>query len=64
MSACQHFTKHQNARSLLGKNLPNFVPPIQFTLLMWGHIKNRGKGTLRKSRLLSNTKREENRIEL
>ena len=35
-----------------------------FILLMWGHIKNRGKGTLRKSRLLNSTKGEENRIEL
>ena len=37
----------------------------QYTLLMWGtHKKNRGKRELRKSRLLSSTKGEENRIEL
>ena len=35
----------------------------RFTLLMWGHIKNRGKRKPRKSRLLSSTKWEENRIE-
>ena len=58
MSAWQHFKKHQNARSLLGKNLPNFVPPIQFTLLMWGHIKNRGNRKPPKLMLLSSTKGE------
>ena len=36
----------------------------QFMMLMWGHIKKRGKRKLRKSRLLSSTKGEENRIEL
>ena len=36
----------------------------QFTLLMWEHIKNRGKQKLRKLRLLSSSKGEENRIEL
>ena len=36
----------------------------RFTLLMWGHIKNRGKQKPRKSKLLSITKGEENRIEL
>ena len=32
-------------------------------LLMWGHIKNRGKQKPCKPRLLSSTKGEENRIE-
>jgi hypothetical protein len=36
----------------------------QFTLLMWGFIKNLGKRKPRKLRLLSSTKGEENRIEL
>ena len=36
----------------------------QFTLLMWGHIKKRGKRKPHKSRLLISTKGEENRIEL
>ena len=36
----------------------------RFTLLMWGHIKKRGNRKPRKSRLLSSTKGEENRIEL
>ena len=35
-----------------------------FTLFMWGHIKNRGKQKPCKSRLLSSTKLDENRIEL
>ena len=35
----------------------------QFTLLMWGHIKNCGKRKPRKLRLLSSTKGEKNRIE-
>ena len=36
----------------------------QFTLLMWGHIKNRGKKKPRNSRLLSSNEGEENRIKL
>ena len=42
----------------LGTGIP------QFMLLIWGHIKNRGKRKPRKLRLLSSTKGEENRIEL
>ena len=34
----------------------------RFMLLMWGQIKKRGKGKLRKLRLLSSSKGEENRI--
>ena len=37
---------------------------LRSTLLMWGHIKNRGNRKQHKSRLLSSTKGEENRIEL
>ena len=33
----------------------------RFTLLMWGHIKNRGKQKLRKLTLFSSAKGEENR---
>ena len=36
----------------------------RFTLLMWGHIKNHGNQKPRKSKLLSITKGEDNRIEL
>ena len=36
----------------------------RFTLLMWEHIKKHGRQKSRKSRLLSSTKGEENRIEL
>ena len=36
----------------------------RFTLLMWGHIKKRRKRKPHKSRLLSSTKVEKNRIEL
>ena len=43
-------------------NLHAGIP--RFTLLMWGHIKKCGKRKPRKSRLLSSTKGEENRIEL
>ena len=35
----------------------------RFTLLMWGHTKKMWKQKLRKLRLLSSTKGEENRIE-
>ena len=38
------------------------IPRI--TLLMWGHIKNRGKQKPRKLRLLSSTEGEENSIEI
>ena len=34
----------------------------RFTLLMWEHIKNNGNQKLSKSRLLSSTKGEDNRI--
>ena len=47
------------------KNDVQTIGILQFTLLMWRHIKKqRGKRKLRKPRLLSITKREENRIEL
>ena len=36
----------------------------RFTLLMWGHTKKPQKQKPRKTRLLSNPKGEENRIEL
>ena len=36
----------------------------RFTLLLWGHQKEMRKKKRRKSRLLSSTKGEENRIEL
>ena len=36
----------------------------RFRLLMWGLIKTRGKQKWKKSRLLSSTKGEENRLEL
>ena len=47
------------------KNSEKFSTGIpQFMLLMWGHIKNHGKRKPCKSRLLSNIKGEEYRIEL
>ena len=36
----------------------------RFTLLIWGHIYNRGERKPRELRLLSSNKGEENRIEL
>ena len=55
--------KHPNHKPATNLDVPSTGIP-RFTLLMWGHIKNRGKQKLRKSRLLSSTKGEENRIEL
>ena len=53
-------TSHEETKctKLKSAGIPRFV------LLMWGHIKRRGKQNLCRSRLLSGTKEEENRREL
>ena len=53
------------ALELINNNLVSLSTGIpRFTMLMWGHRRNRGKRKPHKSRLLSSTKGEENRIEL
>ena len=59
--------KHFSREKLVNK-VPSYlkqctgIPP--FPLLMWGHTQKKQKQKPHKSRLLSITKREENRIEL
>jgi hypothetical protein len=48
---------HKNERKLVSTGIPRFM------LLIGGQIKKHGKRKPRKSRLLSNIKGEENRIE-
>ena len=55
-------TEFQNFLILTKHNIDTGI--LRFTLLIWGHKIKPQKQKLRKSRLLSSTKEEENRIEL
>ena len=54
---------YQNGFFFLEKGIFNSTGIPRFKLLMWGHVKKPRKRKPRKSRLLSSTKGEENRIE-